>query len=46
MRNFNKNNVENILKLTPAQDGMPFRYLMETASQIPHFQLALELEGS
>jgi len=24
---------------------MPFRYLMEPASQMPYFQLALELEG-
>lgn len=45
MRNLNKNNVENILRLTPVQKGMLFHYLMEPASQMYHAHLALELEG-
>ncbi|WP_434756636.1 amino acid adenylation domain-containing protein [Paenibacillus amylolyticus] len=46
MRNLNKNNVDNILRLTPVQEGLLFHYLMEPASQLYHAQLVLELEGS
>ena len=41
-----KRNIEDIIALTPTQEGMLFHYLKEPESKAYHEQLSLELVGN
>ncbi|MCP4217936.1 MAG: amino acid adenylation domain-containing protein, partial [bacterium] len=45
MNTFNKKNIEDILGLTPMQQGMLFHYLTEGSSSLYFEQLCLEISG-
>jgi len=46
MEKVSKDNIENIIALTPLQEGMLFHYLKEPGSELYFEQLCLELEGN
>jgi len=46
MKKIDKSNIENILALTPTQEGILFQYLKNTQSELYHEQLSLEISGN
>ena len=45
MAKFDKKNIEDVLPLTPMQEGMLFHYLKDPGSDIYFEQLSLEIAG-